>query len=479
MVFTSFNFLVFFPSVLIVYFLLPQKFRWMFLLAASYYFYINIKPVYALLLAGVTLTTYVFTNLIANAGSDKKRQWLLVGAVILTLLPLFFFKYFNFVNEGIFGLLNAFGLHLPLPHLSLLLPVGISFYTFMALGYIIDVYNEEIEPERNIGVVALFLSFFPVVMSGPIERASNMLHQFKGKLEFSYEKVIGGMQLMLWGYFMKLALADRLSIYIDAVFKNADQHVGSSLLLATLMQPIRVYGDLGGYSLIAIGCARVMGINVIPNFNRPFFATSMSEFWRRWHISLIKWLTDYVYTPLSFGFRRYGQWGIVIALNLTFIISGAWHGAALNFLVWGFIQGLALSLEMMTRKPKDAFEARFNLPGKWWYILFSCVFTYLLFAFSLSFGGDAATVPEVLKIYGRIFTDSFHMPYKDGDTMLYGFLAFSIVFIRDFMEEYYPGKILLFNNKNNTVRWLAYYTVIFLIFYLGIFSGEQFVYFQF
>ncbi|HNU89687.1 MAG TPA: MBOAT family O-acyltransferase, partial [Ferruginibacter sp.] len=316
----------------------------MFLLAASYYFYINIKPVYALLLAGVTLTTYIFTNLIARTKSEKSKGVYLVLAIVLTLLPLFFFKYFNFVNEGIYGLLNLAGLRLPLPHISLLLPVGISFYTFMALGYTIDVYNEEVEAEKNIGIVALFLSFFPVVMSGPIERASNMFHQLKGKLQFSYEMVVSGLKLMLWGYFMKLALADRLSIYIDAVFKNADQHVGSSLLLATLMQPIRVYGDLGGYSLIAIGCAKVMGINVIPNFNRPFFATTMSEFWRRWHISLIKWLTDYVYTPLSFGFRKYGQWGIVIALNLTFIISGAWHGAALNFLVWGFIQGIALSL---------------------------------------------------------------------------------------------------------------------------------------
>ncbi|MBK8494124.1 MAG: MBOAT family protein [Chitinophagaceae bacterium] len=479
MVFTSFNFLVFFPTVLVVYFLLPQKFRWMFLLAASYYFYINIKPVYALLLAGVTLTTYIFTNLIAQTNSEKGKRLYLTLAIVLTLLPLFFFKYFNFVNEGIYSLLNLAGLHLQLPQISLLLPVGISFYTFMALGYTIDVYNEEVEVEKNFGIVALFLSFFPVVMSGPIERASNMFHQFRGKLQFSYEMAVSGLQLMLWGYFMKLALADRLSIYIDAVFKNVDQHVGSSLMLATLMQPIRVYGDLGGYSLIAIGCAKVMGINVIPNFNRPFFATTMSEFWRRWHMSLIKWLTDYVYTPLSFAFRRYGKWGIVIALNLTFIISGAWHGAALNFLVWGFIQGVALSVEMLTRKRKDAFEARFNLSKKWWYIMFGCVFTYLLFAFSLSFGGDAATVPEVLKIMERIFTDSLRLPYKDGDTMLYGFIAFSILFLKDFMEEYYPGRILLFNNKNNTVRWLSYYTVIFLIFYLGIFSGEQFVYFQF
>jgi len=479
MVFTSFNFLVFFPAVLAIYFLLPQKFRWAFLLIASYYFYINIKPVYALLLAGVTLATYIFTNLIDKTKSEKRKRQLLIADIIITLIPLFFFKYFNFVNEGIFTLLNYTGLHLALPHISLLLPVGISFYTFMALGYVIDVYNEEVEAEKNFGIVALFLSFFPVVLSGPIERATNMLHQFKAKLEFNSAMVVSGLQLMLWGYFMKLALADRISIYIDAVFQNADQHVGSSLLLATLMQPIRVYADLGGYSLIAIGCAKVMGINVIPNFNRPFFATSMSEFWRRWHISLIKWLTDYVYTPISFGFRKYGVWGIVIALNLTFIISGAWHGAALIFLVWGALQGAILSVEMLTRKKKDAFEEKFNLKTRWWYILLGCVFTYLLFAFSLSFGGAAATVPKVLHIIGRIFTDSLQIPYKDGDTMLYSFMAFSILFIKDFMEEYYPGRVLLFGNKNIMVRWFSYYFVIFIIFYFGVFSGEQFVYFQF
>jgi alginate O-acetyltransferase complex protein AlgI len=479
MVFTSFNFLVFFPAVLLVYFLLPQKFRWMFLLAASYYFYINIKPVYALLLAGVTLTTYIFTNLIARAKTEKIKGFYLLLAVVLTLLPLFFFKYFNFVNEGIYTLLNLAGLHLSLPHISMLLPVGISFYTFMALGYTIDVYNEEVEAEKNIGTVALFLSFFPVVMSGPIERASNMFHQFKGKLQFSYEMVVSGLKLMLWGYFMKLALADRLTIYIDAVFKNLDQHVGSSVLLASLMEPVRIYGDLGGYSLIAIGCAKVMGIDIIPNFNRPFFATTISEFWRRWHMSLITWLTDYVYTPLSFAVRKYGIWGIVLALNLTFIISGIWHGAAICFIIWGAIQGVALSIETLTRKRRDAFEKKFNLRTKWWYTVAGCVLTYLVFAFSLIFGGDTVLITEALEIVHKIFTDSFHLPYKDGDTMLYGFIAFSIVFLKDFMEEYYPGRFLLFNNKNNTVRWLSYYTVIFLIFYLGIFSGEQFVYFQF
>lgn len=479
MTFTSFNFLVFFPAVLVVYFLLPQKFRWVFLLLAGYYFYINTKPVYALLLAAITLTTYFSALLIAGAKSERTKRLLMIAAVILTLLPLFFFKYFNFVNEGVYNMLNYAGLRLALPQISLLLPVGISFYTFMALGYIIDVYNEEIEAEKNPGTVALFFSFFPVVMSGPIERASNMFHQFKGKLTFRYEMVVSGLQWMLWGYFMKLAVADRLSIYIDAVFKNLDQHNGTSVLLATLMEPIRVYGDLGGYSLIAIGCAKVMGIEVMPNFNRPFFATTISEFWRRWHMSLITWLTDYVYTPLSFSLRKYGIWGIVLALNLTFIISGIWHGAAVCFIVWGAIQGIALSIETLSRKRRDSFEKRFNLKSRWWYILIGCTVTYLVFAFSLIFGGDTVSISEAGQIISKIFTSSLQLPYKDGDTMLYGFIACCILFLKDFMEEYYPGRILLFNNKNNTVRWLSYYCILFLIFYLGIFSGEQFVYFQF
>src|SRR5436190_8425760 len=200
MTFTSFGFLIFFPVVILVYYCLPGKYRGWFLLLASYYFYINLKPVYALLLAAITLTTYAFTISIARAKTDKGRKLLLVLDIIVTLLPLFFFKYYNFVNTGIYSLLDSSGLRWPLPEISFILPVGISFYTFMALGYAIDVYHEEIKPEKNLGIVALFLSFFPVVLSGPIERATNMFPQFKGRLQFDYGKAVKGFQLMLWGY---------------------------------------------------------------------------------------------------------------------------------------------------------------------------------------------------------------------------------------------------------------------------------------
>jgi alginate O-acetyltransferase complex protein AlgI len=479
MVFTSFNFLVFFPIVITLYFLFPQKFRSPFLLIASYFFYINTKPVFAVLLGGVTLTTYIFTLLINKTKSEKKKKQLLVADIIIVLLPLVFFKYFNFLNDGLFTLLEYTGLRWPLPNISLLLPVGISFYTFMALGYVIDVYNEEIEAEKNLGIVALFLSFFPIVMSGPIERATNMFHQFKAKLAFNYSMAVNGLQLILWGYFMKLVVADRVGLYVDDVFKNTDSQFGSTLLLASLLQPIRIYADLGGYSLIAMGCAKVIGINIIPNFRRPFFAPTMSELWRRWHISLIKWLTDYVYTPLSFSVRKYGVWGIVTALMLTFIISGVWHGAALGFIVWGAIHGVILSIETLTKKRKDNFEKKYFLNTSKGYFFLNILSTYVLFSFSLIFGAAAISVSAALGIVEKIFTNSFHKPYIDGGTLLYSFIGISLLFIKEFMEEYYPGRVLLFENKNKLIRWGTYYFVLFVIIFFGFFGGEQFVYFKF
>lgn len=308
MVFTSLNFLLSFPLIAIVYYITPVKFRWLTLLIASYFFYINIKPVFALLVSGVTLSTYIFTRLIDNANTESRKRTFMVINILLILLPLFFFKYFTTINNGIFALLESHNIRWPLPEIKLLLPIGISFYTFMAIGYTVDVYNEELKSEKNIGFIALFLSFFPLILSGPIERAKNMIPQFKTHPKLDFTVVTQGMKLMLWGYFMKLVVADRIGIYVDAVYGNISQHNGTSLLLASILYPIQLYADFGGYSLIAIGTAKVLGINVMQNFKRPLFSTSMSEFWRRWHISLISWLTDYIYTPLSFAYRRFKVW---------------------------------------------------------------------------------------------------------------------------------------------------------------------------
>ena len=480
MIFTSFGFLIFFPTVVIAYYLLPAKYRPWFLLLASYYFYINIQPVYAILLAGITLTTYFFAILIDRTEGEKNRKFFLVLDIIITLLPLFFFKYYNFVNSGILNLLQSAGIRWPLPNLKFVLPIGISFYTFMALGYSVDVYEKEIKSEKNLAVVALFLSFFPILLSGPIERATNMFHQFKSRVVFDYNKIVTGLQLMLWGYFMKLVVANRIGILVHFIFADVDHRTGSSLFLALMLYPIQVYADLGGYSLIAIGAASVLGMDVMQNFNRPFFATSMSQFWRRWHISLISWLTDYIYTPLSFQLRKYLNLGIVISLMLTFLISGIWHGAAMTFIVWGLLQGTFLSIEAVTNKQRRSFLKKYDLARKGWFIFISCVFTYLLFAFSELFCGPMNSIDQTLFVIKKIFT-SLKGPVYYGNPSMLVFSLFGILFLffAEWKMEYHKNSMILLNNRNWLVRNLSYALMIIIILLIGVLDGGQFIYFQF
>lgn len=478
MAFTSFNFLIFFPLLAIIYWLTPSRFRWITLLCGSYFFYINIKPVYALLLAIITITTYLCARLIENTSSEsKKRKYLLIN-IVLILLPLLFFKYFININNSIDAFLESYHLKWPLPEIKLLLPIGISFYTFMAIGYVVDVYNEDIKSEKNLGILALFFSFFPLILSGPIERAKNMLHQFRTQRNHNYNLIVQGFKFVLWGYFMKLVVANRLGIIVDAVYSDVSQHNGTSLLFASILYPFQVYSDLGGYSLIAIGVANMLGINVMQNFQRPFFATSMSDFWRRWHISLISWLTDYVYTPLSFVFRKYKIWGIVIALMITFFISGIWHGAALTFVFWGLIQGLLLSVEALTNKKRTIVENKYNLNNKSWYIVFGICLTFFFFAISQVFG-RASNIGDAFTVFHKIFTTKGDLFVGSTSNLIYGTLGLVMLLLKDFTDQYTPSRFLFFKNKYRLIRILAYGSILVLIILLGVYDSGQFIYFQF
>jgi alginate O-acetyltransferase complex protein AlgI len=478
MKFTTLNFLIFFLLLIVVYYSIPKRFRWVSLLIASYFFYINIKPVFALLLAGVTVSTYLFTRLMDSTGNESKKKIFKIANILLVLLPLFFFKYFGVINSSIISLLESYHIRWPLPDISLFLPIGISFYTFMAIGYTIDVYNEEIKAEKNIGMLALFISFFPLILSGPIERAKNMIPQFKANKNPDYATVVNGMKLMLWGYFMKLVVADRLAIYIDAVYSHIAQHSGTTLLLASTMYPFQVYADLGGYSLIAIGVAKILGFTVMHNFKRPFFATSMSELWRRWHMSLITWLTDYVYTPLSFAFRKYKVWGIVTALLITFIISGIWHAPSWTYIAWGILQGIYLSVEVLTVNKRTAWRKKLNLNGKTWYIFINCVLTFLLFSASLVFARTSA-MDDALTVFSKIFSDGGSLFIGAPSILLFGLFGIITLLIKDFTDEFMPSRFLVFENKYKPVRILAYSAVIVLILLIGVFDGGEFIYFQF
>jgi D-alanyl-lipoteichoic acid acyltransferase DltB (MBOAT superfamily) len=478
MIFTSLNFLVFFFLVIVVYYSTPRNFRWFVLLAASYFFYINMKPVFALLLAGVTLSTYLFTRLMDKTENESRRKIFKIANIFLILLPLFFFKYFGVINKGLISLLDSYHVRWPLPDIELFLPVGISFYTFMAIGYTLDIYNEKVEIEKNIGILALFISFFPLILSGPIERAKNMIPQFRATRDPDYATVVDGMKLMLWGYFMKLVVADRLAIYIDAIYLHIPHHNGTTLLLASVLYPFQVYADLGGYSLIAIGVAKILGFTVMQNFRRPFFATSMSELWRRWHISLITWLTDYVYTPLSFAFRKYKIWGIVTALLITFIISGIWHAPAWTYVAWGILQGIYLSIEALTVNKRAALRKRFNLNGKAGYVVISCLLTFLLFSASLVFA-RISSMHDALTVFSKIFSESGSLFIGAPSILLFGLLGIIMLLTKDFTDEFAPSKLLLFENKHKPVRILAYSAVIVIILMIGVFDGGQFIYFQF
>lgn len=474
MTFTSFEFLLYFPVAVLLYNIVPQRFRVWYLLVVSYAFYAMMQPVYLLLLAGVTGMTYGFARWIAKTDADKKRSRILVCSIICVLLPLFFFKYYNFVNEQIATLI---GVDVLMPKMGWMLPVGISFYTFMAIGYLVDVNNEEVQVEKNIGAVGLFLSFFPIVLSGPIERAGNMFPQFKNMNRSTPADLTAGAKMMLWGYFMKLCVADRLGIYVDAVFENIAQHNGTTLAFASILYPFQVYADLGGYSLIAIGAARCMGLKIRPNFNRPFFATSMSEFWRRWHMSLITWLTDYIYTPLNFALRKWKVWGIVSALMLTFLISGIWHGAAWTFIAWGVIQGIYLSVEALCQKKRTKVEQKYDLSKKWWYTLVCCCIVFVLFAFSQIFG-HCADLKEAGVVIGKMFGEKGSL-FINQSSLLYGIVMLSILFFKDLRDEFFPFHLRFFNSKHIVIRFLAYILVTVFILWGGVLNSSQFIYFKF
>lgn len=298
MLFNSFHFVFFFIIVTTLYFLLPHKYRWMVLLASSCYFYMAFIPIYILIL-GFTIIVDYFAGIWIEKSENKKRKLFLIASLIANIGVLAVFKYFNFLNDNLSIFLNNLGYENTIPRLGILLPIGLSFHTFQAMSYTIEVYRGHQKAERHFGIYSLYVMFYPQLVAGPIERPQNLLHQFKEKHYFEYERVVEGLKLMLWGLFMKLVVADRLAIYVDAVYNNTENHSGPTFILATIFFAIQIYCDFAGYSNIAIGSAKVMGFKLMTNFKRPYFSKNISEFWSRWHISLSTWFRDYLYIPLG------------------------------------------------------------------------------------------------------------------------------------------------------------------------------------
>ncbi len=357
MTFNSIEFLIFYPTVLLLYFLLPKVCKWPMLLIASYFFYAYYSPSLALLIFATTLVSWASSMIIERSERPILRKFFLILALVVCLGVLFFYKYFDFLSESIALL---FGKDPFL--LNLILPVGISFYTFQTLSYVIDVYRKEVKTEKNFFFYALFVSFFPQLVAGPIERPSNLIPQLKEEHKFSGESFKAGGKLMLLGFFKKICVADLAAPYVNAVFGNVEEATSLTVIIATLLFALQIYCDFSGYTDIAIGCARIMGIRLMKNFDHPYRAETVKEFWSRWHISLSTWFRDYLYIPL--GGNRCKRWRHLLNLFIVFLVSGPWHGAAWTFVIWGALHGIYQIVGTLTYRKRNLLLSGIGLTEK-------------------------------------------------------------------------------------------------------------------
>ena len=471
MIYNSFLFLVSFPLIFLLYYMIPAKYqkgRNIFLLVVSYILYINWKPVYALILLGVTGITYLSALQIERSSGHAKRT-MIIG-VILGLLPLLFYKYFNFINEQVYVLLSLVGLRYELQGLNWAVPVGISFFTFQAIGYVWDVYYKRIGAERDFATYALFISFFPSILSGPINKASLVIPQLKNlRPYFDYPKAVEGIRLILWGMFMKVVVADRMGLYVDTVLPNYMNYTGVTCFAASIFYTIQIYGDFAGYSLMAIGVGKTLGFELTENFRRPYFAISVTDFWRRWHISLSTWLKDYVYIPLGGSrcskLRNY--WNIFI----TFLVSGIWHGANWTFIVWGIWHGLFQIIEKMLGQQKCNYG--------WFGKSIKIIVTFLLVNFAWIFF-RMPTMGDACGVIARIFDASLPMTFFSDSmtTMFFMVLGLMILLFKEIMDEFYPAQMERLT-RLVLLRWGGQILILSLILLAGVLGSDQFIYANF
>lgn len=482
MVFNSFNFWLIFPFIFVMYWAIPAKFnraRNGFLLLVSYLFYMNWKPAFALVLLGVTVVTFLGGAILGNnCDSDKRKKTIATCFAIMGLLPLLIFKYYNFLNESLTAGLDMCGLHFALPGLNWAIPVGISFFTFQAVGYLLDVYHDRIKAERNFWNYALFVSFFPQVTSGPISTAKDLMPQFKTPHSFKYEQGVEGLRMLLWGMFLKCVVADRLGLYVDTVYANYEHFSGLNCFLASVFYTIQIYGDFAGYSLMAIGIAKTIGFDLINNFNRPYFATSITEFWKRWHISLTRWLTTHVY--INLGGNRCSKSRQYLNIMITFLVSGLWHGANWTFVIWGAIHGVLQVVEKaLGLDPKGKLNATLQTSRTVQTIVIPIriVVTFLSVSFAWIFF-RMPTVADAWGVIAKIFTGVSGMmqevQYKPVMALIFLMLIGS-----EFSAEFLGGKFNLFTNKYTVVRWFAYIFTFALIILYGVLDASSFIYVSF
>ena len=413
MTFNSWEFLLFYPIVAILYFLLPKKMKWPMLLIASYYFYMFYQAELVFLIFGTTLVSWIASRIIERSEKVRTKRFWLTITLIVCLGVLFFYKYFNFLSGSVTGIAAYFGAEIGSFTLDLILPVGISFYTFQTLSYVIDVYRGDIKTERNFFFYALFVSFFPQLVAGPIERPDNLMPQLREEHKWSKDNAVKGAKHMIVGFFKKVCVADTIAVYVNAVYNNAEEATGLGVIIATVLFALQIYCDFSGYTDIAIGCARIMGIRLMKNFDHPYMATSIKEFWSRWHISLSSWFRDYLYIPL--GGNRRGRLRQLINLFIVFLVSGLWHGAAWTYVIWGAVHGIYQIIGNLTWKPRNKLLGKIGLSDRSIGIVWlRRVITFVLVSFAWIFF-RANSLADAGLLLERLFTGAgWQMPFGEA-----------------------------------------------------------------
>ena len=486
MVFNSVAFLIFYPIVLFLYFALPKKLSWVMLLLASYYFYIswNVELIY--LIVFTTLISWVSAMLIEHTQKQGVKKLFLVLTLVTCLGVLFFYKYFNFLSDSVVSALKAFGIGANPFRLDLILPVGISFYTFQTLSYVIDVYRGDVKTERNFFFYALYVSFFPQLVAGPIERPNNLIPQLHVRHRPTWENTRNGLRKMLIGFFKKVVVADLLATYVNAVYNDAGNATGLGVLIATVLFAFQIYCDFSGYTDIAIGCAEIMGIRLMQNFNRPYISQSIQEFWRRWHISLSTWFKDYIYVPL--GGSRCSKWKNMRNILIVFAVSGLWHGAAWTFVIWGTLHGLYQIIGKLLKPARArALEGLRISPDAKWLPAVRQVVTFALVCFAWLFF-RANSMADAMVLIQKLFTDwglsavYFRSTFDHmGLTLTAALISCLSVYVMNRMDI---GQLRLDGEGNHAVPVFRYAYVVWVIAiaWLLLLAGDgasSFIYFQF
>lgn len=512
MLFNSFKFLIFFIIIIIINFIFTQKikkpfFTQCFLLVASLYFYMSWNPKYIILI--ITSVVITYTSGILMEIYNHRKKLFLITSLILNLLILFFFKYLNFSFEILQNVLTLIDLRITTPNFNFLLPVGISFYTFQALGYTIDVYRGTVKAEKNFITYALFVTFFPQLVAGPIERTEHLLPQFKQNHLFDVDMAASGLKLAAWGLFQKMVIADRFAVYVNSVYADISAYNSLAVLLSVFFFSFQILCDFAGYSNIAIGVARILGFNLMKNFNAPYLAVSVNDFWKRWHISLSSYFRDYVYIPL--GGNRVGKYRHLLNIFITFIISGIWHGAGWNFICWGFLHAIYQIFGSLTANIREKIKTFFKIPVSSLPVHIIRIFiTFIFITFAWIFF-RADTISDALLIIKKItyFPSDLMLMFNEfsvygvigsikkglflttiieqGIFSINGFgivelsISFFVILVLILSDIFRQKDSLLFRVKNmpSICRFIMYYFFILFIIFFGMYTNNQFIYFQF